>query len=546
MNRHYSPALVLLIVGLLTLLWWAPVLSSRPLARPDEARYGEISREMAVSHDYVTPRLNGLKYFEKPPLHYWATAASFSILGVNEPAARLWPTLCGFLTLIFAGLIARSLQRPALPAMLITASAFYTALLCHLNTLDAGLTAFMTGALWAFLKAKHSGRSALWMTLSGVLTGLAILSKGPVALVLPGLAMLVYTLTERNFLAFRKTHLPIYLVSLFITAAPWFILCSIENPEFAHFFFIHEHFERYTSTIHQRVEPVWYFIPVLLLGLLPWTPLLFPAVTRAYRERLNRMGFRPFRFLALYALTILAFFSVSGSKLPTYILPAFPVFTTLIAATASGAVSLRLTLGCTGLFGALLIFAAALFQYPALPGALHLSLDMDSDMVTPYAQFATSLMVSGGLFFLAALVATKLREHAVALIALASLAAAGIGLQGASHLSPFNSVSPWIDTWKAEVAPDSRFFSIRTYEQSLPFYLGRTVTLVDFSDELGPGIAAEPERALPTVAAFKKTWGTQDHDLAILAPETLKVFEEEHIRYRIVAQDPRHVVVSAR
>src|SRR5665213_454617 len=244
----------------------------RPLANPDEGRYSEISREMALSTDWVTPRLNGIKYFEKPPLQYWASAVSMRLFGVNEPAARLYVFLCGLATLLTAGFTAWRLgvRESGLAAMLALVASPYFMALGGIVTLDMGLTLWTTATLCAFLLAERSAaagesraRHRGWMAACWAAMALAVLSKGLVGIVFAGAAVFFQCVLQRDLGAVRRLGWA-YGVPIFaVIAAPWFIAVSRANPEFAHFFFVHEHFERFLTTEHRRVEPWWFFIPIV-------------------------------------------------------------------------------------------------------------------------------------------------------------------------------------------------------------------------------------------------------------------------------------------
>jgi 4-amino-4-deoxy-L-arabinose transferase-like glycosyltransferase len=548
-----SAGLVLLVWLLLGVLWWS-ALDQRPLARPDEGRYAEIAREMAVSGDWVTPRLNGIKYFEKPPLQYWATAAAFRFFGTTERSARVWSVACGFLSLLLtAWLAAASGAAPAtrLLAPLVLGGALYAALLGHISTLDSGVSTFLTASLACYLQARSARHSRGWMLLAGACAGLALLSKGLIALVLPGVGLLLYTLLSRELSAWRRLYLGATLGALAAVAGPWLMLCSWRNPEFAQFFFIHEHFERFTSTVHRRVEPGWYFLPLLAAGLLPWTLVLPRAVVMAWAYRpINPEGFRPMRFLLAYAGGVVLFFSLSGSKLPTYILPAFPPLAVLLAHALVAAPRLpRVALGGGALLLAgVLLAGAALLGWPGLAAQLQVNLDLDPDMVVPYAHLAPWL-AAGGLMVLLAAVLLRLlsdawRLGACGTVALAALGAASASLHGASALAPFNSSGPWAVQWRAQLAPDGRLFSVGTYDQTLDFYLNRTVILVDFLDELEFGLRQEPGLAIQDVATFRATWGRQPGDHAVMEPGRYEILLASGLPMRVVARDSRHVLVS--
>jgi hypothetical protein len=169
-------------------------------------------------------------------------------------------------------------------------------------------------------------------------------------------------------------------------------------------------------------------------------------------------------------------------------------------------------------------------------------------MVQPYALFAPWLAVGGGALLLASLLhfllPSSFRGLSYCIVGLAGLFTAVSGLHGATALSAFNSASPWVNTWRVHVGEHARLFSIQTYDQSLDFYLKRTVTLVNFEDEMGFGLKQEPERSIPHLEDFLKTWGTQPGDIAIFEPNQLQTLQAAGMRMHVLAQDSRHMVVS--
>jgi 4-amino-4-deoxy-L-arabinose transferase-like glycosyltransferase len=311
---------------------WFGTLDQRALVRPDEGRYAEIPREMAASGDWVTPRLNEFKYFEKPALQYWATAAGYKVFGQSEWTARLWPALTGFLSVLLAWWTGRRLWGPVAGhlAAAILASSLLFVVLGHLITLDMGLSFFLQVAWTAFLFAQNDERSSSrrWMLLAWGALALAVLSKGLVALVLVGAALVGYTLLNRDLSPWRRLA-PLRGLALFLlVAAPWFVAVSLANPEFPQFFFIHEHFERFLSTVHRRNEPGWYFLAVYALGALPWSLLLVHTLLKSWSQGVGGR-FSADRFLLVWIIATFAFFSVSGSKMAPYILPIFPALALL-------------------------------------------------------------------------------------------------------------------------------------------------------------------------------------------------------------------------
>ena len=323
-----------LIILILAVLWFAG-LEYRGLFKPDEGRYADIARAMLDTGDWITPRLNGLKYFEKPPLQYWATAAAFGAFGVDEWTTRLWSAGLAFLGILFSGWAAPRLWpgQSALRVMLVLLSSWGYFIAAQVSTLDMGLSFFLYSALLSFLlamrSAPDSAQQRRWVWLMWAAMALAVLSKGLVGIVLPALVLFVHTLLERNLQTLKRLHWISGLSLFLLIAAPWFILVQRANPEFFHFFFIREHVERYLLPDHHRLGPWWYFFPVLIFGLLPWTSSALRAMWIGWRQRDAAFGVD--RFLIVWILSIVAFFSFSESKLPAYVLPVLPAMLILLA-----------------------------------------------------------------------------------------------------------------------------------------------------------------------------------------------------------------------
>src|SRR6201984_1101805 len=295
---------------------WLATIGLRPMRDPDEGRYAEIPREMLASGDWITPRFDGLKYFEKPPLEYWATAAVYSVTGLSEWSSRLWSVGLAFgcLALTFAWTRALFGGGPPLAALTALAVSPYFLIVGHLNLLDAGLTFWLTAAVLAFTRAQTAAPASdaerNWMLAAWAAGARGGLSKGLVVGVLTGGALIVYTLIERDPGPWRRLHaapgVPLFLA----LTSPWFVAVSLRNRDFASFFFVHEHFARFLTTVHQRVEPWWYFLPLLTLGVLPWIAPRARAIGPAWREApAPATAFKPRRFLLIYAAVTLLFFS---------------------------------------------------------------------------------------------------------------------------------------------------------------------------------------------------------------------------------------------
>jgi 4-amino-4-deoxy-L-arabinose transferase-like glycosyltransferase len=254
---------------LLLAIGWFATIQVRPMLDPDEGRYAEIPREMLARGDWITPRFNDLKYFEKPPLQYWATAAMYALFGLSEWTSRAWSVGLAFacLPLVFVWVRRCYGEDAALSALTALAVSPFFIIIGHLNLLDAGFTFWLTAAVLAFTLAQSgpegSAAERRWMLAAWALGALAVLSKGIVVGVLAGGALVLYTLIERDARPWRRLQ-PVAGSALFaLIAVPWFVLVSLRNRSFPGFFFVHEHFTRFLTTVHQRVEPWWYFLPAM-------------------------------------------------------------------------------------------------------------------------------------------------------------------------------------------------------------------------------------------------------------------------------------------
>ncbi|MEN3363025.1 MAG: hypothetical protein V7606_299, partial [Burkholderiales bacterium] len=391
-----------IVWGLLVIfcLVWFYTLGARTLVPTDEGRYAEIAREMALTGDFVTPRLNGIKYFEKPPLQYWMNALTFKAFGLGEWQARLWTGLCGLFGIAMTAYAGRHVfgARIGFTAGAVLGSSFLWAAMGHINALDMSLSAMMTLALCALLIAQRDSATPRerrnWMLLCWVGMALSVLSKGLIGVVLPGAVLVLYTLASRDWAIWKRLHLGLGLMVFFAIAAPWFVLVSLQNPEFPHFFFIREHFERFTSNVHQRAGAWHYFIPILIMGTLPWLGVL-PQSLWHDRSHEKAMRFQPRKLLLVWAVFIFFFFSISGSKLPSYILPIIPALALLIACRL-GSASHRAIVVAATLIGA--CGAVGLFLVSRIPAMAKTSYDIPLyQAYMPWATAAAILALAGGV-----------------------------------------------------------------------------------------------------------------------------------------------------
>lgn len=534
--------LILLVLGV-----WLGTLGMRELLPSDEGRYAQIAREMAATGDWVTIRYNGLKYFEKPPFHLWMSAIAFEVFGVGVWQARVWAALSGLIAV--AVMMAAASRWWGARAGWFTGGVLIAMPLwnmgAHFNSLDIGVSAALAVALGAFLMAQHPEAAQAvrrrWMLVVWAAMGVAVLTKGLMGLVLPGLVLGVYTLWSRQWGLWTRMHLGQGLVVFALVTVPWFALVSARNPEFAHFFFIHEHFQRYTSTVHQRHEPWWFFIPLMVAGFLPWSGLWWGLVRRVRESERTPSALQPERLLAAWVLAIFVFFSASGSKLPGYILPVMPALAVLGAIALERVSDRVLTRHLVVMLGLCIALAAA----TPLVG------QMGSE-ITPrplFAQYATWLAGAAGLAVVTTALALWLvrraaRSAAVAVYSMGWFFAATLGIVGHESVGRSASGVDLVPAVQKVLEPDMPLYGVRRLDHTLPFYLGHRLTMVEYADELAFGTRQQPERWVPTLALFVERWQHGPRALAIMAPATFNELRTQGLVMTEIARDTRRVVVS--
>ena len=473
---------VLVVLGV-----WFLSLAARHLLPSDEGRYAEIAREMFASGDWVTIRYNGLKYFEKPPFHLWMTALAFHAFGVGEWQARLWGAFSGAAGLLGVAFAAGRWfgWRAALLSALVLLAAPTWNIGSHFNSLDISAAGALACVLAGLLLAQHpqagpqSSRAWMWFAWSAM--GVAVLTKGLIGIVLPGLAVVLYTLVSRDWLLWRRLHIVSGALCMLLITAPWFVLVSQRNPEFAQFFFIHEHWQRYTSSVHQRSAPLWYFVPQVLAGFLPWLGLSI-AMARVVAQDRRHSGFKPALLLACWAVGIFVFFSLSGSKLPGYILPVFPALAVL-AALALNRIDARSWQ--RNIVGLLAIATAGL-----LASIFFGRLSFDHSSQALFALYMPWLAAGSLLLVLGLMAAWRLNRNgrllaSIGMLAVSFFAATTVGLIGHETLGRSRSGIALVAPMQAVLTPDMPIYSVRLLDHTLPFNLRRTMIMVEQPDEPG-------------------------------------------------------------
>ncbi|MCB9073154.1 MAG: glycosyltransferase family 39 protein [Bdellovibrionaceae bacterium] len=524
----------LLYFALLALMWFT-ALNSPALFKPDEGRYAEIPREMNASGDYVTPRINDIKYFEKPPLQYWGTAVFYKIFGEGDGTARLYSALTGFLCFILIFLFTNRYygSEPAFIATSVLSSSLLFVGLGHLNILDMGLSFFLTLATLclAILLDRYSTKKEYTIAnmVFWIAIGLGFLSKGLIAILLPGLAATVFCVVRRDFSIFKRLWWVRGILIFLAIVSPWVILCSLRNPEFAHFFFVHEHFERFLTKVHGREGPIWYFIPVFILGFFPWLFFLFRK--RQWTDKTI--------FLVIWCLSVFGFFSISSSKLTPYILPIWPALAILVGDSLKNLPKkwdIAIVIFSFAFLG-LVLSAGSYFASPLVSTKVA---PEHFDSFLHYLSYAGFFLVIGAITTYFLPLTRLLKIVVISFIALTSYQGIFVAY---GELGPSLSSRDLARQLGPQITPNTVIYMVRYYEQELPFYLKRFVTLVDYLGELEFGIQQEDRGRQISVEEFLKQWQRENPD-AIIITEEVNLPLLKDISYKVLYKDRRRLVLK--
>ncbi len=452
--------------------------------------------------------------------------------------------MLGFSVALFSMLVALCLygSRAAIYTFLLSISYLMVVAFGHYLTLDMALSAFLVMGIGSLVLAQ-SGRGSgsqtrNWMLAGWLALALATLTKGLVAIVLPAAAVVVYSLWQRDWGLWKNLHIIKGILLFLVVTAPWFIMVSLANPEFAEFFFIHEHFDRYTSDVHSREGPIYYFIPFLILGVCPWViTSLRSLASPDFKWLPDKPGqFDPARFMWAFVVVTFCFFSLGQSKLPGYILPILPVIAVLSGGqiVSRGEVAkdrwVMLFLGLIFFVGAFGIEQLASNHYPAQQWAAY----------RPW-------IIGSGILYLLSFAVLSIRSlaplPAFAGAAVLSLMAGLSILSGASSLAESRSSKVISDIITQELPAGVPVFSFQYFPEAAAFYLGRPITIVEYEGEMAMGVRLEPEKHIKTQAEFLALWQTLDQAAVVVKLNRLKNLKVDELQGKVVYKGPKTMVI---
>ena len=484
-NRRRKRAVYLLIILACSYLFLFHNLGSYSLKEPDEGRYAEIPREMVEQGDYVVPHLNYVRYFEKPPLLYWVEAISYKISGVSEWSFRLPNALAALLCVLIMYLFVSHWfgDEVGFLSSLILLTSFGFFAISHVVTIDMLFSFLLFGSLLCFYQYYREKRP-LFLYLFFVALALAILAKGPVAVVLVMATVFLFLWSEKR-LVFIKHMLSVKVLLLFgVIVAPWFIIMCLREKEFFQFFFVDQHILRFLTTRHKRSGPLYYFFPVLFGGLFPWSIFIPQAVARLWRTKELRLFF-------IWSLVVFVFFSLSGSKLPPYILPIFPALSVIVACLFERQWHDRVRPDRE------IIVYVAFFSFVALGGFAYLTGTLDrylvglseiSSISRDIRWLALSLSVAA-LAALAVILFRRMRTYQSLFYVLGafSLVVCASVMLHPHMVDRFNTTKQLAREISSISGPAPIVINYGSFDETLPFYLKRRTYIAEHLGELEMG-----------------------------------------------------------
>ena len=316
----------LLVLSMICGLFFFAPIDLRGLWEPDEARYAEMAREMVESGDWITPKLNYVKYFEKPIFSLWLTSLSFKFFGVSAASARLGTALCASLVVILVYFIGRRLWNSGAGfwSSLCLASSFMFIVMGQIVLVDMPLCLGVVVAILGALQLRDNQKCGHFLFWGG--SAIGFMTKGALGVGLPLLMVLCFGLVAREWGLIRQILKLRGILFFIVLCGPWFVLVSLHNPEFLPFFW-NEHWQRLFTNIHSRWQPPWFYLYVLPLGFLPWIIFLPWSISKLWpglKKLRTQTSQRSTLWVLLWFAVYLLFFSASGSKMVHYALPILP------------------------------------------------------------------------------------------------------------------------------------------------------------------------------------------------------------------------------
>ena len=558
-NNRYNWMTDILWITLLISLFYACWLGSYPLFTPDEGRYTEAAREMLATGDFITPRVDGIAFLDKPILYYWLQAAALKLFGIKEWAVRFFPALIGLLGCLVTYLAGRQLfdrRTGILSAIILGSSPLYFAG-AHYANLDLEVAVFIGSSLMCVCVAiQREGFVGLRYLLAAyIFAALAFLTKGMIAIVFPAMIVGLWIIFQWRWNTLRQLHLATGFIIMSAIALPWYFLEQQVNPEFFHYFFVTQQVTRFLSGAEfNNKSYAWFYAPVVIAGFFPWVIYLFQALINAIKNVIVSKAAHPTEmFLLIWIIAIFTFFSIPTSKIVGYILPIFPALALLTGRYLSEiwthpnfnpmyiAVTIFTILG--GLLGILLLL---------LPNHHWVSFNVE---FTPYIfMMAMTIFISVFASLFAMRTQTMLVLFTICLFCSATLLLTLT--KGATHLNS-NTAKPLVNILKPILKPQDEVVHYYKFYQDVPLYLEKRVTLVaNWNDpniekndnwvrELWYGKFYQSSDAwLISEHSFWKRWNSNKRLFVFLNTSYLSQFKSHAPYYYVIGKENNILLLS--
>jgi len=518
----------LLIILLFSYVFFFYGMGEYSLKEPDEGRYAEIPREMIELNDYMVPHLNHVRYFEKPPLFYWAVAGSYKLFGINEWSFRFANAFSAFLCALSLYIFARRWfgERAAFLSSIVLISSFGFFSMARIVTIDMFFTLWLSLSLFCFL-GYYKEKKPLFIYFFYVFLAFATLSKGIVAIVLLIITIIIFLLIEKKASFIKEMRIMKGIIIYGVIALPWFIAISLKESEFFYFFVVDQHFLRFFTSKHKRTGSLFYFLPVLMAGMFPWAILIPRSIISLWKRNEIRL------FLIWIAIVFL-FFSVSKSKLPPYILPVFPPLAIVIGCFFDDTWDqvTKITLEAVIYIIIFFLFAITpfLFCNTAVIGWIS-QISNEAIYVFQSLKVAVICVSILSTIIIFALFFRRFITYASFFLILSSFSFLFVSLLMVLNLKTIDSLNTTKElsnTIKRDIREGDSLINYGTYDQTLPFYTGKNVVIAAYKGELEMGSRYEDTKHIfINEDDFVKLFKSEKRVFSVLKTKRLKRLMEK-------------------
>lgn len=428
---------------------------------------------MIENRDYITPRVNGVAFLDKPILYYWLQVIAIKLFGIKEWTIRLFPALTSIFGCLMVYSCGRSLfdRRTGLLSALILATSLLYYVHGHYANLDLEVAVFVSSSLLLFITAIQRNKSRLMFAAYGF-AALAFLTKGLLGIVFPIMIIGMWIVLQSRFDLLKKMHIFTGLILFTLIILPWYLLVQNANPEFFHFFFVTQQVTRFLSNAaFNNQTPFWFYAPIICIGFFPWTVFLLQALTRTIQQLKQPSHL----FLFLWLLIIFIFFSIPHSKIMGYILPVFPPLALIVGnylAHYWEEIEHNHLRSNVFIYQIIMLFLASFLIITLQRQWIELPLD-----IVPYLYGIASVLYVSSVFVIALYTQKKIAPLFATCLGV-SIAILLILLFGAPHLNQ-NSTKPLITYLKTVIKPADEVVNYYKFYQDIPLYLERRITIVN-------------------------------------------------------------------